>query len=60
MIIAGLVVTLLGFVISLASLTLTQSVSGRLIVVLIGIAVSLVGIIGMLNRHYLGKAIWRK
>ena len=31
-----------------------------MIVVLIGMAVSLVGIIGVLNRHYVSKAIWRK
>jgi hypothetical protein len=60
MAIAGLVVTLLGFVISVASLTLTDSVNGRLVVVLIGIAVSLFGIIGLLNPAYLKKAIWRK
>jgi hypothetical protein len=60
MAIAGLVVTLLGFIISLASLTLTSSVNGRMVLVLLGIAVSLVGIIGLLNRAYLSKAIWRK
>jgi hypothetical protein len=60
MIIAGIVVTFLGFLISVFSLTATSSVSGRMIMVLIGIAVSLVGIIGVLNRAFLAKAIWRK
>ena len=31
-----------------------------MVMVLVGIAVSLVGIIGVLNRGYLSKAIWKK
>ncbi len=60
MMIAGIVVTLLGFLISVASLGAVSSVSGRMVMVLVGIAVSLVGIIGVLNRSFLSKAIWRK
>ena len=60
MIIAGLVVTLLGFLISVGSLRATSSVGGRMVMVLVGIAVSLVGIMGVLNRAFLSKAIWKK
>jgi len=60
MILIGLLVTLLGFVISVLSLTLTSSVGGRLVTVLLGIAVSLFGIMGLLNKHYLKNAIWKK
>lgn len=60
MTIAGVIVTLLGFVISVASLGMASSVGPRMIMVLVGIAVSLVGIIGLLNRAFLSKAIWRK
>jgi cytochrome c biogenesis protein CcdA len=60
MIIAGIVITALGFLMSILSLGITSSVNGRLVMVLGGIAVSLIGIIGVLNRHYLSKAIWRK
>ena len=60
MIVVGIAVTLLGFVISVTSLGITSSVGGRLILVLIGIALSLVGIMGILNRYYLSRAIWRK
>ncbi len=60
MIIAGLVVTLLGFLISVGSLGATSSVGGRMVMVLVGIAVSLVGIMGVLNRAFLSKAIWKK
>lgn len=60
MAIAGLAVTFLGFLIALFSLSMTDSVTGRMIMVLIGIVVSLVGIFGLLNNAYLKNAIWRK
>ena len=60
MVIAGLVVTLLGFVISVASLTLTTSVGGRMGIVLAGLAISLFGIIGLINKAYLKNPIWKR
>jgi hypothetical protein len=60
MIIAGVLITFLGFLISVASLGVVSTVSGRMVMVLVGLAVSLVGIIGVLNRGFLSKAIWRK
>jgi len=57
---AGLIVTLLGFVIAVLSLGITQSVGARMGIVLVGIAVSLFGIIGLLNPAYLKNVIWRK
>jgi hypothetical protein len=53
MAIAGIIITLLGFLISVFSLGATSSTMGRLVVVLIGLAVSLVCIIGVLNRAYM-------
>jgi hypothetical protein len=60
MIFIGILVTLLGFVISVLSLGMTSSVGGRMTMVLIGLAVSLTGIIGVINRACLKNAIWRK
>ena len=60
MILIGILVTLLGFVLSVLSLVLTNSVGGRLVTVLIGLAISLFGIMGLLNKHYLKNAIWKK
>jgi hypothetical protein len=56
----GLLTTFLGFVIALLSLTLTASVSGRMVMTLIGLAVSLFGIIGLLNPAYIKNAVWRR
>jgi len=60
MILVGILLTLLGFVISLISLGVTSSVGGRLAIVLIGLALSLFGIMGVLNKAYLKNAIWKK
>ena len=60
MVITGIVITLLGFVLALLSLGMTSSVNGRLVMVLIGLAVSLTGILGILNRAFQKNAIWRK
>ena len=60
MIYAGILVTLAGFAIAVASLGMASSVNARLIIVLLGIVVSLFGIIGMINPAYLKNAIWRK
>jgi cytochrome c biogenesis protein CcdA len=60
MILVGILVTFLGFVISVLSLATTSSVGGRLIIVLLGLAVSLFGILGVLNPAYLKNAIWKK
>ena len=60
MAIAGLIVTLLGFIIAVASLGMSSSVGGRMVIVLIGLVVSLVGIIGLVNPAFQKKAAWRK
>ncbi len=60
MVAAGILVTLLGFVISVLSLAMTPSVGGRMAIVLIGLAMSLTGIIGIINRAFMKNAIWRK
>jgi hypothetical protein len=57
---AGLIVTFLGFVIAIASLGMSSSVGGRMVIVLIGLAVSLGGIIGLINPGFQKKAAWRK
>lgn len=56
----GILLAFLGFVISVGSLAATASVGGRLAMVLAGIAISLFGILGLLNKAYQKEAIWRK
>jgi len=60
MTLAGLAVTFLGFVIAFISLGVTSSTSGRMGMVLVGIVVSLVGIMGVITPAYQKKWIWKK
>jgi len=60
MAVVGILVTLAGFVLSLLSLSLASSTGARMFLVLAGIAVSFVGIIGVVNRAYQKNAIWKR
>ena len=60
MALVGLVITVVGFIIAVASLGLTASVGGRMVMVLVGTAVSLFGIMGVINQAYMKDAIWKK
>jgi hypothetical protein len=60
MAIAGLVVTLLGFIIAASSVGLATANGVRLIIVLVGIAISLGGIIGLINPAYQQNAPWKR
>ncbi len=60
MIWVGIALTVLGFVISLLSLGMASTSSGRLLMVLAGLAVSLFGIVGVINRTYLKNPIWKR
>ncbi|MFL5333394.1 MAG: hypothetical protein ACJ8H8_09480, partial [Geminicoccaceae bacterium] len=58
--IAGVVVALVGFGLAVASLGMTSSNGGRLGLVLLGIAVSLFGIFGLINPSYQKNAVWKR
>jgi hypothetical protein len=57
---AGLVVTFAGFLIAASSVGVMGGVGGRLGMVVVGIAVSLFGLMGLLNPAYMKDAIWKK
>ena len=60
MAVGGLVVTFAGFLIAASSVGVMDGTRGRLIMVLVGIAVSLFGIIGVVNPAYQKDAIWKR
>jgi len=57
---AGLGVTLLGFVIAFSSLGVTDSTTARMAMVLVGIAVSLIGIMGVITPAYQKQWIYKR
>ena len=56
----GLLLTVGGWLLPVAGLTWTSSLAVRLILCAIGIAVTLVGILGFLNPAYVKDAVWKK
>jgi hypothetical protein len=60
MALVGLVVTFVGFLISAASVGMMSATGGRLVMVLVGIAVSLFGILGIINPAYQKDAVWKR
>ena len=57
---AGIVVTFVGFLIAASSVGVMSANGGRLVMVLVGIAVSLFGILGILNPAYQKDAVWKR
>jgi hypothetical protein len=57
--IIGLLMALAGWLIPLLSLPLTQSLTTRLVLAVIGLAMSLTGILGLLNKAHLKNAPWK-
>ena len=57
---AGLVVTLVGFLLAAGSVGLMAGTGGRLLLVMVGIAISLFGILGLINPAYQKNAVWKR
>ena len=60
MVATGVLVTIAGFLITLLGLGMTSSVNARMMLALLGIAVSFTGIMGVINPAFMKNAIWRK
>jgi hypothetical protein len=60
MALVGLVITLVGFLLAAASVGISSSTSIRLGLVVIGIVISLVGIMGVINPAYQKNAVWKR
>jgi len=60
MALVGLVITFVGFLLAAASVGISSSNGVRLVLVVVGIAISLVGILGVINPAYQKNAVWRR
>lgn len=58
--IVGLLIIIAGWLISVASLPLASSNGARLVICLIGITVSAIGILKVLNSVHLKNVIWKR
>jgi hypothetical protein len=57
---AGVGIVLVGFIVAVASLGATGSTGVRLVLTLAGIAISLFGILGVVNPAYQKSAVWKR
>ncbi|HEY2235813.1 MAG TPA: hypothetical protein VGK01_20240 [Candidatus Angelobacter sp.] len=55
----GLVMAVLGWLVPVLTLVITQSTVARMVLCLVGLAVSLVGILVVMNKAHLKEAIWK-
>jgi hypothetical protein len=55
---SALLLCVIGFLLSVASLSIRSGGGGGVVIGLIGIAMFLVGAVGFLNRAYLKNSIW--
>lgn len=55
----GLIVVVIGWLIAISSVTV-HSMAGQFVLTIVGLAVSIGGVIGILNRAHLANAIWKK
>src|SRR5438477_8576343 len=60
MALVGIVVTFVGFLVAAGSVGLSSSNTVRLVIVLAGIAISLGGIMGLINPAYQKNAVWKR
>ncbi len=56
----GVIVTFAGFLLAAASVGISSSTTVRLGLVVVGIIISLVGIMGVINPAYQKNAVWKK
>jgi uncharacterized membrane protein len=56
----GVLLVLAGWLIPVLGINLTSSNAARFLLTLVGIAVCLVGILGVLNKAFLREAIWKR
>jgi hypothetical protein len=55
----GFLMAVVGWLVPVVTLVVTQSLAARLMVCLLGLAISLVGILVVMNKAHLKEAIWK-
>jgi hypothetical protein len=58
--IAGVLVAVLGWLLPVIGLSVTSSTGARYVLCLVGITITLIGIIGVLNKAHLKEAPWKR
>jgi hypothetical protein len=56
----GVLLALVGWMLPVVGLSMTSSNGARLFLCILGIAISLTGILGVINKAHLKEAIWKQ
>ena len=56
----GILLALAGWILPVVGLSMTSSNGARIALCIVGLAISLTGIIGVLNKAHLKEAIWKR
>jgi uncharacterized membrane protein len=57
--IVGVLVVLAGWLLPVLGLGITHSTAARFVLVIVGIGISLIGILGVLNKAHVKDAVWK-
>ena len=57
--IVGLLLVIAGWLLPVVGLAITQSAAARFVLVIVGIGISIVGILGVLNKAHMKNAVWK-
>jgi hypothetical protein len=60
MALVGLVITFVGFLLAAASVGISSSNGVRLVLVVVGILISMGGILGVINPAYQKNVVWKR
>ena len=58
--IVGVLLAVFGWVVAVVGLSVASSTGARMALCIVGIGITLTGIIGVLNKAHLKEAIWKK
>jgi len=58
--IVGVLLALFGWLLPVVALSMTSSTGVRLVLCIVGIGITLTGILGVLNKAHLKQAIWKR
>lgn len=57
---AGVLIAVFGWLLAVGGLLITASNGGRLVFCIVGISISLFGVLGVLNKAHQKEAVWKR
>lgn len=58
--IVGVLLAVVGWILPVVGLSMTSSTGARFVLCFVGLGITLVGIIGVLNKAHMKQALWKR